>query len=100
MTFSLEQLLSASLMVLFYLLAFQVTSGFILKSKDSELGSINIRDYIAGRRDSSVVKSTAWSSGGSELQSQQPPGGLQSSILDLMPFSGMQVYMQIEHSNT
>jgi hypothetical protein len=49
-----------------------------------------------GWRDGSAVKSTVCSSRGPEFNPQQPHGGSQPSIMDLMPSSGMQVYMQIE----
>ena len=48
-----------------------------------------IRNSTKGWRDGSAVKSTDCSSKGPELNSQQPHGGSQPSVMDSMPSSDM-----------
>jgi hypothetical protein len=55
-------------------------------------------ELIVTFQDGSAVKSIVFFSRGSEFKSQQPHGGSQPFIMNLMSSSGLQMYMKIKHS--
>jgi hypothetical protein len=64
------------------------TSSGVLARKFPEAPK-HVRPYNWGWRDGSMVKSTDCSSKGPEFKFQQPHGGSQPSVRDLMPSSGV-----------